>query len=501
MKRQLYILSIALAASAVGNQAFASIDKSQRPVRDIKELLMEAPVSYNKDVVESPNWSGNWFIGIKAGANSFIGSPTGCGDLGNRIKPHFGAYVGKWYTPTVGSRLSFEGFKIHAADKQSQDYWGSSADFLWNLSNALYGNGNTPRLGLIPFVGVGMLHNSDARTSPFALSYGIMAQYGITSRLNVTVEFGGKTTFSDFDGIGEQNSFGGDNILSLSAGLSFTFGKNGFRKVIDAKPVMVDNARLREALASFYDENSRLSRKSAEDARALAELKKILKIEGLLSKYGNLFNSSSDDSELSRRYPVNDYSGLNKLRARLNGYNSPSDKSSVSGDEMASAPEFSDDELSDLIDGILNGDDSFDSMTDNNDGSDGTDGNRQNEEYWSLVKSGKKCVGSPIYFFFNMGTSTLTDRSQLVNLDEIARIAKAYGLRVRVTGAADSATGTSDINKGFGNDRASYIVKELQNRGVPNSLMTKINKGGINILNPNEANRHCKIELFLLPDK
>lgn len=63
-----------------------------------------------------------------------------------------------------------------------------------------------------------MLHNTQAQTTPFALSYGVMAQYGVTSRLNLTMEFGGKTTFSGFDGIGNANSFGGDNILYISAG-------------------------------------------------------------------------------------------------------------------------------------------------------------------------------------------------------------------------------------------------------------------------------------------
>ena len=175
-------------------------------------------------------------------------------------------------------------------------------------------NDSQSRFGLLPYVGVGMLHNTQAQTTPFALSYGVMAQYGVTSRLNLTMEFGGKTTFSGFDGIGNANSFGGDNILYISAGLSFTFGQNGFRKVINAKPVMIDNARLRETLAEMYDENGRLSRQVSSDARVVAELKKILEIEGLLSRYGNLFASQSgQDKTGGWRYPVNDYSGLNKL--------------------------------------------------------------------------------------------------------------------------------------------------------------------------------------------
>lgn len=210
------------------------------------------------------------------------------------------------------------------ADKSANDYWGLSTDFLWNLTNALYGNGSQSHIGIVPYVGVGLLHNRQAQTNPFALSYGVMAQYGVTSRLKLTMEFGGKTTFSGFDGLGNANSFGGDNILSLSAGLSFTFGQNGFRKMINAKPVLIDNARLRETLAELYDENGRLSRQTSNDARVVAELKKILEIEGLLSRYDNLFASQPGMEKTDdRHYPVNDYSGLNKLRARLNGYHLP----------------------------------------------------------------------------------------------------------------------------------------------------------------------------------
>ena len=120
-----------------------------------------------------------------------------------------------------------------------------------------------------------------------------------------------------------------------------------------------------------------------------------------------------------------------------------------------------------------------------------------NDNYLTLIQSGKKCIGSPIFFFFDLGTTNLTDKSQLVNLDEIARVAKQYGLTLRVTGAADSETGTSEINHRLGNDRADYIISQLHQLGINTSLITKINQGGIDRFNPGEANRHCKIELFL----
>lgn len=263
MKHKLYILSAALMASAVSSDAFAYAAPSNTLSRDIAELLYKPSISYNKEVVESPGWKGNWFIGANGGINAFLGTPMGCNDLGGRIKGQFGINAGKWFTPTVGSRVSFTGFWLNNAQSETQNGWGVSSEILWNLTNSLYGNHDSNRFGLVPYLGVGMLHNRQAQTNPFALSYGVIAQYGVTSRLKLNLELGCKTTFSDFDGAGTPNRFGGDNILSLSAGVSFTLGSTGFRKVVDARPVMLDNSRLRELCLSLSDENDRLSRKSS----------------------------------------------------------------------------------------------------------------------------------------------------------------------------------------------------------------------------------------------
>ena len=497
MKHKLYILSVALMASAVSSDAFAYAQTSRTHPDDVMELIYKPSVSYNKDVVESPGWKGNWFIGADCGINAFLGTPMGCNDLGGRIKGQFGINAGKWFTPTVGSRLSFNGYWLSSPESKTQTGWGVSSEILWNLTNSLYGNHDKTRFGLIPYLGVGMFHNRQAQTNSFALSYGVIAQYGLTSRLKLNLELGCKTTFSDFDGFGTANHFGGDNILSLSAGVSFTLGSPGFRKVIDARPVMLDNSRLRELCLSLSDENGRLSRKSSNDDRIVAELKKILEIEGLLSRYGNIFNKEYDNDDTVSHYPVNDYSGLNSLRARLKGAkNDYSSKMLMDIEDLDGI-----DDETDYIDSLINGEpaDSIAGLGFAGNGSASSDSVAvlNNDNYLALIQSGKKCIGSPIFFFFDLGTTNLTDKSQLVNLDEIARVAKQYGLTLRVTGAADSETGTGEINHRLGNGRADYIISQLHQRGISTSLITKINQGGIDRFNPGEANRHCKIELFL----
>ena len=54
--------------------------------------------------------------------------------------------------------------------------------------------------------------------------------------------------------------------------------------------------------------------------------------------------------------------------------------------------------------------------------------------------------GTPAYFFFQINSDKLVDDSQMLHHDEIARIAKDENLKVSISGAADSATGTQSGN-------------------------------------------------------
>ena len=106
-------------------------------------------------------------------------------------------------------------------------------------------------------------------------------------------------------------------------------------------------------------------------------------------------------------------------------------------------------------------------------------------------------IGPPIYFFFVLNTDRLTDPSQLVNLDGIARIAKKHKLRVQIIGAADRATGNNSINKGLSQRRAAYMAGQLQQRGVDSAMIETISIGGIDDYNPMEANRNACVRLLL----
>lgn len=122
------------------------------------------------------------------------------------------------------------------------------------------------------------------------------------------------------------------------------------------------------------------------------------------------------------------------------------------------------------------------------------DGNLKVES--EMANSNKDLIGAPIYFFFKIAGTELTDPSQLLNLDAIAALAKEHNLKVRIIGAADSATGTSTINAKLSKARADYIASQLQSKGLSADRLIVTSSGGISTHSPISANRHCKVELL-----
>lgn len=435
------------------------------------EMLEPIEPSYLENITSARIWNGNWFLGISGGASAFIGAPLGCADLFNRIEPTLSVSGGKWFTPAIGGRVSFQGLKLKNSLLHKQSYKSIHADFLWNILSHHYNTCNQPKWKVVPYAGLGIIHNEDTGNSPFAFSYGVTGQYRLSQRIHLNMELGGTTTFKDFDGRGASNRLG-DNLMSLTAGLSFSIGKVGWKRVVDSGPYIRQNEWLIEYVSSLSDCNSLLAKQHNEDAESIAELKKILEIEGLLDLYKNRSKNEGRKNLSKKLYPKNNYSGLNSLRSRLQGLQWPDnlsnndsiqDKSSTEKYKLGSSSEY----RSSL------------------------------QSYLTELSKGKSCIGAPIFFFFELGTNHLTDASQLVNLDEIARIAKQYNLNIRVCGAADNITGTDDINRNLGASRSEYISSQLLHRGIGKNRISEVNRGGIDTYTPKEANRHTSVMLFL----
>ena len=281
---------------------------------DDTELLQPLQPSYLDGVVVPARGNGNWFVSIAGGTTAFLGTPLGCEDLFGRLKPSYSLAIGKWFTPWVGARINYSGLQFKDGTLAVQEYHHLHADLLWNVLGGSYSRQEQVRWHLAPFAGIGLLHHATNGHNPFAISYGIQGQYRISKRVSALMELSGTTTFQDFDGYGKANRLG-DHMLSLTAGFSFHIGKVGWKRAIDPSPYIRRDRQLVDYINVLSEQNSRYAGQHDKDSRTLAELKKILEIEGLLDTYSHFFD---DDDAIERKgYPRNNYSGLNSLRARL----------------------------------------------------------------------------------------------------------------------------------------------------------------------------------------
>ncbi len=408
-----------MAVIAVAGHSSASADGIHRDTSNITirpfptELMAIPEPTYTKDVLVGSPWSRNWFASAAVGTSAFIGSPIGCEDLFGRLQPTVQVTAGKWFTPGIGVRVGYQGFKFTDADITDHDYHHAHADLMWNV----VGMDNKDELGLhrwtvAPYVGGGIIHHEDNGKVPFTINYGVMAAYRINRRLSANMELAGLTTFKDFDGQGEERRFG-DHMLTLSAGLTVNIGNVGWKRAVDANPYRQQNEYLRNYINDLFRDKK--------------------KSEPMLIAGGH---GQKDDGE---------YSGLASLRARL---------AHKDWNGRGSAP-------SDTVAG--------------------------------QTADGRKLIGVPFYFFFKINTAELTDQSQLQNLVNLARVARAYHLDVYIDGAADAATGTEPVNASLSEQRARYVAHYLHEQGVEDSTIHLRAKGGIDKFSPIERNRHTRV--------
>lgn len=456
------VLFMMAASLLVGTATAQTTAEEQEYVFQEQELQPIEP-TYLDNVFAANVWDNNWFLSVKGGMSAFTGKPVGHGDFFDRKKPLLNISAGKWFTPFIGGRLAYQGLQLIDSDIESRSYQNVHADFLYNIAAHFKKSyDELPKWDLIPYAGCGIIRNSYTHQKPFAISYGIIGRYRLADRLHVSAEIGATTTWQDFDGKGAPNKLG-DHLLQASIGLDFTIGKVGWKKVIDPKPYIFQNDILMDHLGKMKDENFKLNKMHKKDAMALAEMRKILEIEGLLDKYDLAMNT---DGENVKTHPRNNYSGLNSLRARLRnkGWN---------GDEDDYKPV------------LKEGGDDVDSSAE-----------MSPEQYFQVMKDGKIFVGSPIFFFFKLGTDELTERAQIINIKEVANTIKKYGLCARIVGAADSQTGTAYINERLSAKRADYIAKMMREQGVSQDMIQTQYRGGISTYEPQTGNRNTCVMLY-----
>lgn len=110
-----------------------------------------------------------------------------------------------------------------------------------------------------------------------------------------------------------------------------------------------------------------------------------------------------------------------------------------------------------------------------------------------MPESIKQFITTPVSVFFNIGKTDVANPKDLVNVEALAKYAKTNNSKIMVTGFADSATGTPQINQKLSVKRAEIVKGELIKMGVPADNISTQAHGGVETLSPISFNRRATV--------
>lgn len=105
-----------------------------------------------------------------------------------------------------------------------------------------------------------------------------------------------------------------------------------------------------------------------------------------------------------------------------------------------------------------------------------------------------KVVAAPVSVFFTVGKAVVS-KKDLQNVSALAEVAKQNNAQLRVTGFADSKTGSAEYNQRLSQQRAEAVADALVQMGVERGQIEVVAAGGVDTLNPFDYNRRAVVEI------
>lgn len=113
-----------------------------------------------------------------------------------------------------------------------------------------------------------------------------------------------------------------------------------------------------------------------------------------------------------------------------------------------------------------------------------------------IYKDNVEAISYPFSIFFNRDSYQLMSKRDLVNLREIAEVAKANNYKLRLRGSCDSATATAEYNQKLSENRCRKIMMELLEMGFPEENIVLEPVGGVKELDPTEFDRRVLVDVI-----
>lgn len=281
MKR-LNIFIGATALAALFLTAAINVNAQENGNRDEFGNIVRGPYETNR-------FGDNWFIGAGGGVNFFIED-----GFGAKVAPSLDVNLGKWFTPSIGMRVGYQGLNSRVSDGdiiQKFGYMYIHGDFLWNISNALSGYKETRFWNFVPYLHAGFyrsdgIENVDVTDNEFAAGGGLLHNLRLTDRLDLIVDMRATVVSGSVHG-----SAGVAVVPSVTMGMAVDLGWPNFVRTstilgaVEAanleKVAIVETAMvaLEAANAALEAENTDLQKTNSNLKKQISDLQKMETVE------------------------------------------------------------------------------------------------------------------------------------------------------------------------------------------------------------------------------
>lgn len=250
--------------------------------------IMSAQDAY-RGPVATKNFGSDIFVGAGAGINTMFAPQNQ-----NKVTGDFDVYAGKWFTPSLGLRVGFQGLTLkekYPADFHEHfwmepdadgvltyGFYNIHGDAMWNVFNTFFGYKERV-FELVPYAHVGFQTIfdkargvfSDARDPEFEVGPGVMGIVNITKNLGAFVDVRDNLFSGRFH---NWNEGGVTQVVTAALGVMYTFGKTDWDRSVSASELDAANASLAAARESLAGANAALAAalaaKEALDAKVAA---------------------------------------------------------------------------------------------------------------------------------------------------------------------------------------------------------------------------------------
>ena len=236
MKRLYFILG---AAALVAVSLAVSPAANAQENRDENGKIVRGPYETNR-------FGDNWYIGIGGGVNLLWNE----GYDNVKIGPSIDANFGKWFTPTIGMRIGYQGISSQIWSDtpsvlgptlntendmylQKLGYMYIHGDFMWNMSNAFGGYKEKRFWNFVPYMHAGFfraygIDNVDFADNELAMGAGLLHNLRLARRLDLIIDM--RATVVN----GRIHGADGVAVLpTVTAGLAVDLGWPEFTRTAD----------------------------------------------------------------------------------------------------------------------------------------------------------------------------------------------------------------------------------------------------------------------------